>query len=190
MRILLWAGGILSGLLTERLAQSRAGLHAWLSRSEIVLRGIPDEFEEAIVLGFVVDDDGRLVDLAADTDDIAADDGRGIAGRDGLRIGSRVALIGRNGRSSGGRRICAGSRSARLCPTRALLTNRAGLCRGARPGQGIRGSAYTACLGKPEVLLGRLQAANELSRSADVDEPPRTIFLVHGIFVGLAHEAE
>ena len=35
-----------------------------------------------------------------------------------------------------------------------------------------------------------LQAANQLSRGADIDKPPGTIFLVHGVFVSLAHEAE
>src|SRR5713101_3050275 len=138
-----------------------------------------------IILGFVVDDDGRFVDFAADTDDVAADDGGRITRWNRLRVGSRVALVGPHRRSRSGRRIC----STGLCPAWGLLTNCAGLCRGARPVQRIRGSGKASYVRKLEVLRW-LQAANELPHGADVDEPPGTIFLVHGVFVSLAHEAE
>ena len=78
---------ILAERLTDRLAKPRSGLHTWLSRSKTVVRRIPDEFEEAIIFGFVVDDDGRLVDLAANADDVTADDGGSIASRNCLWIG-------------------------------------------------------------------------------------------------------
>ena len=41
-----------------------------------IFRGIPDEFEEPVVLGFIVDDDGATVDLAAHADDISTYHGR------------------------------------------------------------------------------------------------------------------
>src|SRR5216684_4208750 len=72
LRILLRRGGILPRLLADRLAQSRSRLQARLSHCEIVLRGIPDKFEEAIIFCFVVNHDGRLVDLAPDSDNVAA----------------------------------------------------------------------------------------------------------------------
>jgi hypothetical protein len=36
----------------------------------------------------------------------------------------------------------------------------------------------------------RLKAADELASGTDIDQSPRTIFFVHGIFVGLAHESQ
>src|SRR5260370_38614912 len=76
LRILLRRGGILSRLLTDRLAHSRSCLQARLSHSEIVLRGIPDKFEETIIFCFVVNHDGRLVDLAPNSDNVATDNRR------------------------------------------------------------------------------------------------------------------
>jgi len=73
-------------VLARSLAQAGACLHAGLPDSEIIFRGIPDKFEETIIFGFIVNDDGSFVDLAADTDDIAADNGRRIAKRYLLRI--------------------------------------------------------------------------------------------------------
>src|SRR5256885_13331319 len=39
-------------------------------------------------------------------------------------------------------------------------------------------------------ILGRLQAAHELSRWSHINEPPGTVFLVHGVFVNLARSEE
>ena len=111
LRILRRVDWILCGLLTKRLAQSRSRLHARLSHSEIVLRGIPNEFEEAIIFGFVVDDDGRFVNLAADADDVATHNRRRVASRDCL--GARVTLISAYGSSCSCWRICARARSGR-----------------------------------------------------------------------------
>src|SRR5260370_39388219 len=38
-----------------------------------IFRWIPDKLEEAVIRGLVVDDDRALVDLAAHSDDVAAD---------------------------------------------------------------------------------------------------------------------
>src|SRR5207249_3700305 len=81
------------------------------------------------------------------------------------------------------------SRSTERCPARALLAKSAGLGRGARSVQCTRGSAHAPYLRKLEIL-GRLQAAHELSRWPHINEPPGAVFLVHGVFVNLAHEAE
>src|SRR5260370_40481000 len=107
LRILLRRAGILSRLLTDRLAQSRSRLQARLSHSEIVLRGIPDKFEEAIIFCFVVNHDGRLVDLAPDSDNVAAHNRWRVARRNCL--GSRVTLIRAHAWSSCCWRICAGA---------------------------------------------------------------------------------
>lgn len=82
-RILLRTKWILSRLLPDRLAdrlanllaESRSRLHARLPHAEVVFRRIPDELKQAIVLGFFVDSNGRLVHLAANTDDVASHDG-------------------------------------------------------------------------------------------------------------------
>src|SRR5216684_3057842 len=100
-------GGILSRLLTDRLAQSRSRLQARLSHSEIVLRGIPDKFEEAIISCFVVNHDGRLVDLAPNSDNVATDNRRRVTCRNCL--GSCVTLIRAYAWSSCCWRICAGA---------------------------------------------------------------------------------
>src|SRR6267143_2911360 len=194
LRIRLRRGGILSEwhagtpALPALLAQSRSRLQAWLSHSESVLRGIPDELEKVIVPGFIVDDNRRLADLAADPDDIATDDRGSIAGRGSLRIGSRVALVGPYGSSGSGRWICAGCCTGRRS-TKALLTNRAGLCRGAKSVQCIPAVADSAGLEKLNILPG-FEASNQLAGGPYIDKPPGTIFFVHGVFVGLAHEAE
>src|SRR5207245_11534590 len=85
--ILLRIGWVLPRLRAKRilaywLAQSSSCLQAGLPDSESILRRIPDKFEEAIILGLVVDDDGRLVDLAANTNDFATDNG--------LRVSRRI----------------------------------------------------------------------------------------------------
>src|SRR5229473_2220163 len=106
LRILLRRGGILPRLLTSRLAQSCSRLQARLSHSKIVLRGIPDKFEEPVIFRFVVNDDGRLVDLAPNSDNVAAHNRRRVSRRNCL--GSRVTLICTYG-SSCCRWICAGA---------------------------------------------------------------------------------
>src|SRR5216683_436721 len=107
LRILLRRGGILPRLLTDRLAQSCSRLQARLSHSEIVLRGIPDKFEEAIIFCFDVNHDGRLVDLAPNSDNVATDDRRRVTSWNCL--GSCVTLIRAYARSSCCRWICAGA---------------------------------------------------------------------------------
>src|SRR5216684_5252021 len=107
LRILLRRGGILSRLLTDRLAQSRSRLQARLSHSEIVLRGIPDKFEEAIIFCFVVNHDGRLVDLAPHSDNVATDNRRRVTSWNCL--GSCVTLIRAYRSSRCSRWICAGA---------------------------------------------------------------------------------
>src|SRR5437879_6383741 len=98
LRILRRRGGILSRLLAGRLTQSRSRLQARLSHSEIVLRGIPDKFEEAIISCFVVNHDGRLVDLAPNSDNVATDNRRRVTGWSCL--GSCVTPIRAYARSS------------------------------------------------------------------------------------------
>src|SRR5216683_2186515 len=93
--------------LANRLAQSRSRLHSRLSHSEIILRGIPDKFEEAIISCFVVNHDGRLVDLAPNSDNVATDDRRRVPSWNCL--GSCVTLIRAYARSSCCWWICAGA---------------------------------------------------------------------------------
>ena len=93
LRVLRRIGWILPRLLAKRhlpgsSAKTSSGLHARLSDSDIVLRGIQDKFEKAIIFCFLIDDDRRLVDLAADSDDIAADDCRSVTEETLLRIGT------------------------------------------------------------------------------------------------------
>src|SRR5260370_37117409 len=107
LRILRRRGGILSRLLTDRLAQSRSRLQARLSHSEIVLRGIPDKFEEAIIFCFLVNHDGRLVYIAPYSANVAAHNRWRVARRNCL--GSRVTLIRPHAWSSCCCRICAGA---------------------------------------------------------------------------------
>src|SRR5260370_39996075 len=57
-------------------------------------------------------------------------------------------------------------------------------------GEGIGGSAHGPRSSIQEVLMGSFQASKQLSSGAEIDKPPGTIFLVHGVFVSLAHEAE
>src|SRR6266704_1429011 len=40
------------------------------------------------------------------------------------------------------------------------------------------------------IMLPRLEASDQLTRGPYVDKPPGTVFFVHGVFVGLSHEAE
>lgn len=133
-RILLRILGIrrsLARLLPERslaqwlahgLPQSGPRLQATLTNGNVVLGRIPDKFKEKILLGFVVDDDGRLVDLAADSDDVPADNRRRITERCGLRRVARNVLIRsyrRAGEASGSR---ARSQATGLCSGLAWLT--------------------------------------------------------------------
>src|SRR5258708_39387775 len=107
LRILLRRGGILSRWLADWLAQSRSRLQARLSHSEIVLRGIPDKFEKAIIFCFVVNHDGRLVDLAPHSDNVATNNRRRVTSWNCL--GSCVTLIRAYARSSCCWWICAGA---------------------------------------------------------------------------------
>src|SRR5258708_8272039 len=91
---------------------------------------------------------------------------------------------------SGGRRpalarlpACAGLTNS------SWLTKRPGLPWNAWSIQCIRGSADSSGLGKLEILV-RLEASDQLTRGPDIDKPPRAVFFVHGVFVGLAHEAD
>src|SRR5882762_201983 len=167
-----------------------------MSHSEIVLRGIPDKFEEAIVFCFVVNHDGRLVDLAPNSDNVSTNNRRRVTSWNCL--GSCVTLIRAYAWSSCCRWICAGAwrRSALSRLTGCVgLARCAGLSRRprlswtARSIQGIRGSANSTSLGKLEILAG-FETSNQLTGGTHIDKSPRTVFFVHGIFVRLAHEAQ
>src|SRR5207237_8745827 len=45
-------------------------------------------------------------------------------------------------------------------------------------------------LAKQHILRLRLQAADELPRRPNVNEPPRAVLRIHGIFVSLSHEVQ
>jgi len=108
-RSLLRIIGSLARLLPERTLAERlpnrlayaAGLHAGLAHTDSILRGIPDKFEEQVFLGLVVNHDRGLIDLAADTDDVAADDVGSVA--EGRRCGSQTGWIRTEGHAAGAR---------------------------------------------------------------------------------------
>src|SRR5580704_15998615 len=80
------AGGRLPGLrCAGRCTERRADLLAADANSQ-VLGGVPDELEEAVVLGFLEDDDAGLIDLAADANNAAAHDVWRIASGNGLCV--------------------------------------------------------------------------------------------------------
>src|SRR5580692_5952972 len=165
-----------------------------------VFGGIPDELEEAVVVSLLEDHEGGLVDLAADADDAAAHDGRGVAHGDVLRVDGRGGRIGsRSTRSgaAGGCSICTCGGGSWSCSDCA----RGIRARTESTGAGAGLAADAACGSAGSVRLAgstghlanaqrRIEAADEVARGADIDEAPRAIFLVHGIFVSLAHEAD
>ena len=118
-------GLLAKGSLSRWLAQARSRLQARLADADIVFRRVPDELEESVVFGFVVDHDGTFVDLASDADNVATDDGRWVGIRTWLRICCGVSLAGPAIRSRSGGDSCrfgcllADSRSGlagRSCP--------------------------------------------------------------------------
>src|SRR5579863_3605285 len=195
------AGGRLAGLrrtgrCTERCTERRADLLATDANSQVLGR-IPDELEEAIVLGFLEDHEAGLIDLAANADDAAAHDSWRIASGNGLRV---CASAGAS----------AGSRSAGGHPRRSSVGTCAESARGGYSGAwgGIRaedartglpadrsrcGSGRlpdAACAGHLDIAQRLVEAADEVASGADVDESPGAVLFVHGVFVGLAHEAD
>src|SRR5271168_2575069 len=189
-RIALGAEGIGVGLLAV-LAEAGAELQASALRGGLdVLRGIPVKLEQSVVFCFFVDLDRFLIDFAADADDIASDNGWRVGRRNGLRIrgvarsGIRcVAAPGRSARGRAGLAIRGILRSrAALLLTGQQATSTAGRRTGRR--------AKSRGLRKERIDRRRLEAADELAVWTDVEEAPRAVFLVHRIFVGLAHEVD
>ena len=61
---LCWSGTL--GILTRRVDLLVQGIGQ-------LFRGVPNKFEEAVISGLVVDDDGSFVDLAAHSDNVSTD---------------------------------------------------------------------------------------------------------------------
>ena len=59
-----------------------------------IFRRIPDKFEQAIILGLLINHDGLLIDLASYADDVATHDRRRITCRHALRISTCTACVG------------------------------------------------------------------------------------------------
>jgi len=111
-----------------------------------------------IVPGFIVDNNRRLVDLAADADDVAPDNRGSIAGRDRLRIGI-PRRSGRSLRAFPGQPVDSFHRAVSY-PVLADQSRRA--VPGRLSIQCIRGSADSAALEKLNILLG-FEASNQLT---------------------------
>ena len=62
-----------------------------------VFRRIPDELEEAVVVGLFKNDNRGLIDLAADADDAASDKRGRVTHGNGLRIRARAGRVCRLG---------------------------------------------------------------------------------------------
>src|SRR5579885_1418559 len=91
---------------------------------------MPDELEQAIILGLFVNANRALVDFAADADDVSADDGWRVAGG---QIRGQIAIVGRGGTGSLPRSVAA---CRRRCLARSPRL--AGLRRGSASGGGSR----------------------------------------------------
>src|SRR5437773_7576086 len=108
LRVLLGIRRIRSGLLAERtlprwltdgltyrLSQASSRLHSRLAHTKRILRRIPDELEEAVILCLIVDNHRFLVDLAADSNNVSAHDGWGVTGGNwGVGVYSRPLVGG------------------------------------------------------------------------------------------------
>src|SRR5579859_4274912 len=216
IRLRIRIGRILTGLLTHgilsRLAnrltdwlpnglatETGSCLHAGLAHAKRILGRIPDELEETVIFGLVVDHDGFLVDLAADANDVAPHDrGRVVGGNGSVRTRA-CRLIGGNGGARGGCRILGigriGPRIWQGSRLRSWLALRIVECaylpnclpqhgpettvRSAGPGHGSNGCTHSGRdLAKLDVRSGRLQTADELASGANINKPPRTILRV------------